>query len=700
MISAKLACVVALVAVIAVTAHVDRHSHDHHHDDPDHHLEVHQFKNGQAVTKKPAPKEELHSGPAHHRCIHDQVKMRESDIPKVAQNYGTTKNGTASNSREFIQLAYNNIRLKAFFDVDNLGHCGAAGDAVDTYQGSTTTCAAGDVLTPIIKDYVMNVLVAQATGFMGTALNVVPISGNLVLGSSSCNSITIPQSHQTSGIPNADMVFYITVVPLASSSNSDTVAWATTCMRDQNGRPIAGHINFVPAALKNANVRNEVIQYNDYMTATHEMNHALGYSAPFFGAYGYLDIRGNRILDGSGITVTATDATLGKQVTKMTSPRVIAKARTFFNCPTLDGVEIEDQGGAGTQGSHWEKRILYQEFIAGIMCTVRTWYSSLTLAYFEDTGFYTANYGVAQDANMNWGRNHSCPVVQQKCNSQQITSGEFCFDQDPTSRYCTYDRLGKGYCATSSYQQALPNYYQYFSNPNLGSSVALSDYCPAVLPYSNVICIDSSASDAQDIYGSTYSSQSRCFVSNLITTDFSVGSLTDSRCFTYTCSAGQLIIGVQGQSAACPADGSAGAADLSTLSGYHGTIICPAASELCAPLGPTPAPTPAPPTPAPTAAPPGYTPAPGPTFRPSTPAPTLASQCSARTTCANGLVSYMPFCRKMADELLRCFGTTCSTELAAWLNGKSLQCSDPAVYGAARCVEGYIGGVAMCALTS
>ena len=29
-----------------------------------------------------------------------------------------------------------------------------------------------------------------------------------------------------------------------------------------------------------------------------------------------------------------------------------------FNCSTLQGVEVENQGGGGTAGSHWERRIL------------------------------------------------------------------------------------------------------------------------------------------------------------------------------------------------------------------------------------------------------------------------------------------------------------------------------------------------------
>ena len=33
------------------------------------------------------------------------------------------------------------------------------------------------------------------------------------------------------------------------------------------------------------------------------------------------------------------------------------QARIHFNCSNIMGVEIENQGGAGTASSHWEQRI-------------------------------------------------------------------------------------------------------------------------------------------------------------------------------------------------------------------------------------------------------------------------------------------------------------------------------------------------------
>lgn len=43
-------------------------------------------------------------------------------------------------------------------------------------------------------------------------------------------------------------------------------------------------------------------------------------------------------------------------VKKIVTPTVVAKAREHFQCPTLNGAELEDEGGPGTAGSHWESR--------------------------------------------------------------------------------------------------------------------------------------------------------------------------------------------------------------------------------------------------------------------------------------------------------------------------------------------------------
>lgn len=49
---------------------------------------------------------------------------------------------------------------------------------------------------------------------------------------------------------------------------------------------------------------------------------------------------------------------INKTIDVMVTPRVAQEAKKHFNCPDLEGAELEDQGGEGTALTHWEKRIL------------------------------------------------------------------------------------------------------------------------------------------------------------------------------------------------------------------------------------------------------------------------------------------------------------------------------------------------------
>ena len=44
-------------------------------------------------------------------------------------------------------------------------------------------------------------------------------------------------------------------------------------------------------------------------------------------------------------------------------PDVVAYARKYFNCPTLIGVPLENDGQVGTKGSHWEKLFIPNEYM-------------------------------------------------------------------------------------------------------------------------------------------------------------------------------------------------------------------------------------------------------------------------------------------------------------------------------------------------
>ena len=53
---------------------------------------------------------------------------------------------------------------------------------------------------------------------------------------------------------------------------------------------------------------------------------------------------------------------------------------------------MEEFGGEGTVGSHWEAKILLGDYMNGYTYTFEQVISEFTLALLEDYGFYKANY--------------------------------------------------------------------------------------------------------------------------------------------------------------------------------------------------------------------------------------------------------------------------------------------------------------------
>jgi len=673
--------------------------------------------------------------PQRHECVHDAVRRLPgygANAERINVSYAFDTSATTRSFAAQQSSSFQSLRIQVFFDqgdcsAGTCGHCTAVGDTVPTYEsaGATTTCQTDDVLTTEKRAYIVDRLMPAAKDFFQRALNVARVSGNLVVsGSSTCGQspgTAIPASHQSTGVADADFVAYVTAVPKADRSSA-TVAWAAACRRDSADRPLVAHVNFIPAKLTNAVNLTSVDQANDEATAVHEIAHALGFSAPFFGDRGHLALDGTTMVPSGG-TTTATSSTLGKSVTYLTSPRVVREARAYFGCDTLIGGEIEDQGGSGTAGSHWEKRIFNDDSMSGISTGVLSYHSRLTLAFFEDTGHYTANYDAA-DTRMAWGKGKGCAFAENKCDTLGTNddNSEFCFDTNTQNTYCTFDRLARGYCGVGDYGQALPSHQQYFSGaPSIGGAVYHSDYCPTVLPYGNRICIDPTTSDSQDVYGNTFSATSRCFDSNLLQSGRSTGSTRrETRCFVPECDGVRLRILVKGVAVTCPADGSAGTADLSALNGqYSGSITCPQSSVFGCAAGvtppptsgggtsPTPAATPSPPagpgtppsTPTPQTAP---TPAPNADLVPTPAPPSLPLSCADRVSCARTAMAMLPQCRGAARAIADCFGTDCDTQMENYLRAAGVysNCTSNAAQTAYQgaCIEGRAGVADLCYL--
>jgi leishmanolysin len=101
------------------------------------------------------------------------------------------------------------------------------------------------------------------------------------------------------------------------------------------------------------------------------------------------------------------------------------------------------------------------EIMTGSVDT-RSVVSKMTLALLEDSGWYQANYSMAD--HLDWGRNQGTDFVTAPCN--QWKGAYHCNTTQLTG--CTYNREAEGYCPIVNYSADLPQWARYFPQANKG----------------------------------------------------------------------------------------------------------------------------------------------------------------------------------------------------------------------------------------
>lgn len=115
------------------------------------------------------------------------------------------------------------------------------------------------------------------------------------------------------------------------------------------------------------------------------------------------------------------------------------------------------------------------EIMTGSVDT-RSVVSKMTLALLEDSGWYQANYSMAD--RLDWGRNQGNDFVTSPCN---LWKGAYHCNATQLSG-CTYNREAEGYCPIVSYSGDLPQWARYFPQPNKGEYLLFSVHKVSNLP--------------------------------------------------------------------------------------------------------------------------------------------------------------------------------------------------------------------------
>ncbi|KAH6829201.1 metalloendopeptidase / zinc ion binding protein [Perilla frutescens var. hirtella] len=537
-----------------------------------------------------------------HSCIHDQIIEQrkrpgrkvysvsaqvyvEPDVPKSLKSRGRALLGVSELLKRRSE-AKQPIRI--YLNYDAVGHssdrdCRNVGDIVKlgepagaSYSGAPScnpqadppiygdcwyNCTLDDIAEEDKKLRLRKAL-GQTADWFRRALSVEPVRGNLRLsGYSACGQdggVQLPREYVEEGVANADLVLLVTTRP----TTGNTLAWAVACERDQWGRAIAGHVNVAP--------RHLTAEAESLLSATliHEVMHVLG-----FDPHAFAHFRDERKRRRIRVTEQAMDDKLGRMVTRVVLPRVIMHSRYHYGAfsENFTGLELEDGGGRGTSGSHWEKRLLMNEIMTGSVDT-RSVVSKMTLALLEDSGWYQANYSMAD--HLDWGHNQGTEFVTLPCNHWK---GAYRCNSTQFSG-CTYNREAEGYCPIVNYSGDLPQWARYFPQANKGGQSSLADYCTYFVAYSDGSCTDTNSARAPDsMLGEVRGSNSRCMASSLVRTGFVRGSTTQGNgCYQHRCVNNTLEVAVDGGWKICPQAGGP-----IKFSGFNGELICPAYHELC-----------------------------------------------------------------------------------------------------------------------
>lgn len=124
------------------------------------------------------------------------------------------------------------------------------------------------------------------------------------------------------------------------------------------------------------------------------------------------------------------------------SPRVLQESIKHFNCSNCLGMELEHFGGPGSAYSHWSKRILNTDYmIADIYGEY--FISNITLALFEDSGWYKVNYKMGQ--HILWGKNEGCDFIYSKCITSFIPGAQDSVIYNHNNDTQDLDQAGKNY---------------------------------------------------------------------------------------------------------------------------------------------------------------------------------------------------------------------------------------------------------------
>lgn len=419
---------------------------------------------------------------------------------------------------------FENMRIKFFYD------------ALEAVRNSNNSAKI---------DWIINEVLPRTAEFWSSALKVVPVNGNLKISTAELDSrmycgdsefTEVPADHISNGVPDADLILYVSASNSVNFCPDRTLAVAVPCNFDQFDRPTAGAVNVCldNIVLKSdGTAAQDVLQ--DYIDVSiHETGHVLACSSNSYRFYWDPKTGKPRTprpfaestiqcVSGATQTILApSEDTMaiieenGVRYASIVTEKVRQVARNQFDCQGVEGGRLENQDTRDDScfGDHWDERLYYPETMTAIISPTTNIFSSLTLALMEDSGWYLANYTVTKMSP--WGLGAGCSFPNDLClvpgdppQIPEYSTGFFCAQE--SEKGCSPELTHKLACSVVDYQYYVPQtlppepFVYFTSTPSKGGPVQ-ADYCPIYgSPYNGksltqLSCQDPSNADSFNLY--------------------------------------------------------------------------------------------------------------------------------------------------------------------------------------------------------
>jgi leishmanolysin-like peptidase len=374
----------------------------------------------------------------------------------------------------------------------------------------------GDIL-PAVSD-----IWANALSIVRSSSGIFPSSNSVASDTRKCGDADIPRHHLTDGVPNSDVVIYLTSNGPQCYSDGDTpsgvLSYSTVCSFDQHMRPISANIvicfHSVDLSLGEVSTE-ESLRLTASLTI--EVGKVLGMSPPLYQYFRNAETgkpfgatrKEVTCVDGSRQTILmpnvlqATSDLIRSPSYEIVTPTVRQVVRNHFDCQSLRGARL-GRGGKSSScfGDYFDPRYHFDDDFAptGGSADMAYSLSPLTLALLEDSGWYRANFALSTTPL--FGRGAGCGFLEGDCASDskdvpEYNRGFFCGDSsegnprlDRQPLGCDYTHNHKADCAVS---------------------LGIDATCP--MRKENIVsCADKSNSPS--LVGEVFSENSRCFETN------------------------------------------------------------------------------------------------------------------------------------------------------------------------------------------